>query len=187
MASRQAGHGSQSDGRQRMDRSSEGLRIGSAAFRTSGHVRIWTPPRFASALIDDFKVRLRTYIRPLKLAYVDAGPERAIRASAPNRFFGLDARGHFRVLLTPVRSVGSVLLFATLGTGAVFINARQFSAYLGLTPKQYSSGGKVNLVGLSRRVASKRLRAVLIQGARAYVYKLKETENDQGSVAVVAD
>jgi len=44
---------------------------------------------------------------------------------------------------------------------------RQFSAYLGLTPKQFSSGGRVNLAGVSKRVANKRLRAVLIQGARA--------------------
>jgi transposase len=76
--------------------------------------------------------------------------------------------------LEGVGPIGSVLLFATLGTGGAFVNGREFSAYLGLTPKQYSSGGKVNLVGLSRRVANKRLRAVLIQGARAYVYKMKE-------------
>ena len=76
--------------------------------------------------------------------------------------------------LEGVGPIGSVLLFATLGTGEAFVNGRQFSAYLGLTPKQYSSGGKVNLVGISRRVANKRLRAVLIQGARAYVHKMKE-------------
>lgn len=79
--------------------------------------------------------------------------------------------------LTALEGVGpisSVLLFATLGTGEAFESGRQFSAYLGLTPKQYSSGGKVNLVGISRRVANKRLRAVLIQGARAYVHKMKE-------------
>lgn len=76
--------------------------------------------------------------------------------------------------LEGVGPIGSVLLFATLGTGEAFVNGRQFSAYLGLTPKQYSSGGKVNLVGISRRVANKRLRAVLIQGARSYVHKMKE-------------
>lgn len=76
--------------------------------------------------------------------------------------------------LEGVGPIGSVLLFATLGTSEAFANGREFSAYLGLTPKQYSSGGKVNLVGLSRRVANKRLRAVLIQGARAYVYKMKQ-------------
>jgi transposase len=34
--------------------------------------------------------------------------------------------------------------------------------------------GKVKLVGISRYVANRRRRAVLIQGARAYVYRLKE-------------
>jgi transposase len=70
--------------------------------------------------------------------------------------------------------IGSVLLYATLGTGEAFANGRQFSAYLGLTPKQYSSGGKTNMIGISRYVANKRLRAVLIQGARAYIHKMKE-------------
>jgi len=79
--------------------------------------------------------------------------------------------------LTKLEGVGpisSVLLYATLGTGEAFANSRQFSAYLGLTPKQYSSGGKTMLIGISRYVANKRLRAVLIQGARAYVHRLKD-------------
>jgi transposase len=79
--------------------------------------------------------------------------------------------------LTQLEGVGpisSVLLYATLGTGEAFANGRQFSAYLGLTPKQYSSGGKTVLIGISRYVANKRLRAVLIQGARAYVHRLKD-------------
>jgi transposase len=92
--------------------------------------------------------------------------------------------------LTALEGIGpvcSVLLYATLGTGEAFANGRQFSAYLGLTPKQFSSGGKVNLVGISRRVANRRLRAVLIQGARAYVYHLKEpkTAKDRWLWAVV--
>ncbi len=79
--------------------------------------------------------------------------------------------------LTALEGIGpvcAVLLYASLGNGEAFANGRQFSAYLGLTPKQFSSGGKVNLVGISRYVANRRLRAVLIQGARAYVYRLKE-------------
>ena len=75
--------------------------------------------------------------------------------------------------LEGVGPIGAVLLFATLGTGEAFRNGRQFAAYLGLTPKQYSSGGKVNRVGISKQVANKRLRAVLIQGARAYLHKMK--------------
>jgi transposase len=86
-----------------------------------------------------------------------------------------------------VGPIGAILLFATLGTGEAFKNGREFSAYLGLTPKQYSSGGKVNLVGISKRIANKRLRAVLIQGARAYVYKMKEpkTPKDQWILAII--
>jgi len=79
--------------------------------------------------------------------------------------------------LTALQGVGpisSVLLFSSLGTGEAFKNGREFSAYVGLTPKQFSSGGKVNIVGISKHVANRRLRAVLIQGARAYVYKMKE-------------
>ncbi len=86
--------------------------------------------------------------------------------------------------LTAMEGVGpisAILLFATLGTGEAFTNGRQFSAYLGLTPKQYSSGGKTKLVGISKKVANKRLRSVLIQGAKAYVYKMKapRTPKDQ--------
>lgn len=79
--------------------------------------------------------------------------------------------------LTALEGVGpisSLLLFSSLGTGEAFKHGREYSAYIGLTPKQFSSGGKVTIVGISKRVANRRLRAVLIQGARAYVYKMKE-------------
>jgi len=83
--------------------------------------------------------------------------------------------------------IGAVLLFATLGSGEAFHNGREFSAYIGLTPKQYSSGGKTNLVGISRHVANKRLRSVLIQGARAYIHHVKEpqTPKDKWLMAMV--
>jgi transposase len=79
--------------------------------------------------------------------------------------------------LEGVGPISAVLLFATLGTGEAFKNGREFSAYIGLTPKQYSSGGKTNFVGISKKIANRRLRAVLIQGARAYVHKLKEPKS----------
>ncbi|MBD3609722.1 MAG: IS110 family transposase [Gammaproteobacteria bacterium] len=83
--------------------------------------------------------------------------------------------------LEGVGPIGSLLLFASFGTGKAFHNGREYSAYIGLTPKQYSSGGKTNIIGISKHVANRRLRAVLIQGARAYVHKMKEpkTRKDQ--------
>jgi len=86
---------------------------------------------------------------------------------------------HGLTALEGVGPIGAVLLYATLGTGEAFKNGREFAAYIGLTPKQYSSGGKTHLVGISRQVANKRLRSVLIQGARAYVHKLKTAKSDK--------
>jgi transposase len=87
-----------------------------------------------------------------------------------------------------VGPISAVLLYATLGTGEAFHSGKEFSAYIGLTPKQYSSGGKTKLIGLSRHVANKRLRAVLIQGARSYIHRVKEpkTTKDQWLLAMVA-
>ncbi|GJM04501.1 MAG: IS110 family transposase [marine bacterium B5-7] len=92
--------------------------------------------------------------------------------------------------LTALEGVGpisSILLYSSLGTGEAFKSGREFSAYVGLTPKQFSSGGNVNIVGISKHVANKRLRAVLIQGARAYVHKLKEpkTAKDKWLCALI--
>jgi transposase len=90
--------------------------------------------------------------------------------------------------LEGVGPIGAILLFATLGSGDAFKNGREFSAYLGLTPKQYSSGGKTNVIGIARHVANRRLRSVLIQGARAYVNKRKEaaSNKDEWLLALVA-
>jgi transposase len=90
--------------------------------------------------------------------------------------------------LEGVGPIGAILIFATLGSGDAFKNGREFSAYLGLTPKQYSSGGKANVVGISRHVANRRLRAILIQGARAYVHKHKHVTSgkDEWLQALVA-
>lgn len=75
--------------------------------------------------------------------------------------------------LEGVGPISAILLYASLGTGEAFKNGREYSAYLGLTPKQYSSGGKVNLVGISKRIANKKLRSILIQGARSYIHRAK--------------
>ena len=76
--------------------------------------------------------------------------------------------------LEGIGPIGALLLYATMGSGTAFSGSREFAAYLGLAPRQYSSGGKTNIVGLSKRIGNSRLRSVLILGARAYTYRLKE-------------
>jgi transposase len=55
---------------------------------------------------------------------------------------------------------------ASVGNAHDFKNGRQFSAWLGLTPRQFSSGGKTKLGRISRR-GDAYLRSLLVQGARS--------------------
>jgi transposase len=59
-------------------------------------------------------------------------------------------------------------LVASIGDAKSFENGRQLAAWLGLVPKQHSSGGKPNLLGISKR-GDVYLRTLLIHGARAVV------------------
>ncbi len=59
-------------------------------------------------------------------------------------------------------------IVATVGDAREFKNGRQLSAWFGLVPKQYSSGGKQLLLGISKR-GDTYLRTLLIHGARAVV------------------
>lgn len=59
-------------------------------------------------------------------------------------------------------------LAATIGDVENFRNGRQLSAYLGLVPKQHSSGGKDRLLGISKR-GDGYVRCLLVHGARAVI------------------
>jgi transposase len=63
-------------------------------------------------------------------------------------------------------------LVASVGDAKVFRNGRQFAAWLGLVPRQSSSGGKTNLLGISKR-GDTYLRTLLIHGARSVLFSLK--------------
>lgn len=60
-------------------------------------------------------------------------------------------------------------MVASMGDAKSFKNGRQVSAWLGLVPKQNSSGGKTVLLGMSKRGDSY-LRTLLIQGACSVIY-----------------
>jgi transposase len=55
---------------------------------------------------------------------------------------------------------------ASVGNAHDFKNGRQFAAWIGLTPRQYSSGGKTQLGRITRR-GDAYLRSLLVQGARS--------------------
>ena len=57
-------------------------------------------------------------------------------------------------------------MVASVGAAKTFGNARQLSACLGVVPRQHSTGGKTQLLGISKRGDSY-LRTLLIHGARS--------------------
>ena len=57
-------------------------------------------------------------------------------------------------------------LAASVGDARNFKNGRQLAAWLGLVPRQHSSGGKPTLLGISKR-GDTYLRTLLVHGARA--------------------
>lgn len=64
---------------------------------------------------------------------------------------------------------------ATVDNGSVFKRGRELSAWLGLVPKQYSSGNSIRLLGIRKR-GDTYLRKLLIHGARTVVKNLKKKE-----------
>jgi transposase len=84
--------------------------------------------------------------------------------------------------LTTLPGVGPVVataLTASIGDARQFTSGRELAAWIGLVPRQYSTGGKAHLGGVGRR-ANHYLRRQLVHGARAVALRLK-TKNDPRS------
>ena len=65
-----------------------------------------------------------------------------------------------------IGALNATALVAAVSNGAAFAKGRDMAAWLGLTPREYSTGGKQRLLGISKR-GNKYLRTLLIHGARA--------------------
>lgn len=77
-----------------------------------------------------------------------------------------------------VGKLSATILASTLGNGAQFKNGRHFAAFLGLTPRQHSSGGKERLLGISKG-GDKYIRSLLVHGARAVLLWIKKKNDNQ--------
>ena len=81
--------------------------------------------------------------------------------------------------LQQLRGVGPMVataLVATVGNAEQYHQGRQMAASLGLTPRQYSSGDKHRLFGITKR-GDVYLRTLLIHGARAVVSQAKHKDD----------
>jgi transposase len=100
-----------------------------------------------------------------------AEAERRIRALAQQR-----EPAQRLMAITGIGPIVARALVATVGDARAFTSGRQFAAWLGLTPRQFSSGGKVRLGRITGR-GDAYLRMLLTLGARAAVrVALKRTD-----------
>jgi transposase len=81
-----------------------------------------------------------------------------------------------RLLEIPgVGLLGATAAVATIGEAKAFKSGREFAAFVGLVPRQSGTGGRVKLLGISKR-GDVYLRTLLIHGARAVITRGKSRE-----------
>jgi transposase len=84
--------------------------------------------------------------------------------------------------LTTIPGVGVMIasaLMAAIGKAETFEHGRDLAAWLGLVPRQWTTGGAPRLMGISKR-GNKYLRKLLIHGARAALPHLAERDTSLG-------
>lgn len=122
----------------------------------------------ARLLIEDMRCEWRELDR--RIEAFDA--EFAARARSDE-----DAR---RLLSIPgIGVLNATALIATIGKAQAFGKARDLAAWLGLVPRQASTGGKTRLLGITKR-GNKYLRSLLVHGARAALPSLATTHTPLG-------
>ncbi|OKP63487.1 IS110 family transposase [Ensifer adhaerens] len=86
-----------------------------------------------------------------------------------------------RLMTIPgIGALGATALLAAVGDGLQFRKARDLAAWLGLVPRQYSTGGKPTLLGISKR-GNRYVRKLLVHGARSCFRHLDRTRDRLGN------
>ncbi len=91
-----------------------------------------------------------------------------------------DAQARRLATIPGIGVINATALLAAVGDGSAFVKGRDLAAWLGLTPRQHSTGGKTKLLGISKR-GNGYLRKQLIHGARAAMPHLAAKPTQLGS------
>ena len=79
-----------------------------------------------------------------------------------------------------IGALNATALAAAVGDASMFAKGRDFAAWLGLVPRQITTGGRPRLVGISKR-GSTYMRVLLIHGARSAMPGLAKTDTILGA------
>jgi transposase len=120
-------------------------------------------------LVDD--MRARWHALNERITDLDAEFTEAARA---------DARTQRLLTIPGIGALNATALVAAVGNAATFARGRDLAAWLGLVPRQATTGGKPRLLGITKR-GSRYLRKNLIQGARASLPTIARSNTRLGS------
>lgn len=79
-----------------------------------------------------------------------------------------------------IGAINATAFVAAVGNAEAFGRGRDLAAWLGLTPRQGSTGGRQKLLGISKR-GNRYLRSTLIHGARAVLHRLIHEPSQLGA------
>lgn len=85
--------------------------------------------------------------------------------------------------LATIPGIGSItasLIAATVGDIGLFKSARHFAAWLGLVPRQHSTGGETRL-GRITKTGNREIRTLLVLGATSMVYRAPQWNSTTGA------
>ncbi len=116
--------------------------------------------------------RMRTLLGRLWQEWKQLEDEVESASQEIERIAGEDAACQRLRQIPGVGPLVSTAMVAAVGNGAAFRKGRDFAAWLGLVPRQHSTGGKTTLLGISKR-GSIYLRRMFIHGARAVLLRVK--------------
>ncbi len=136
------------------------------------------------ALLDDQTDALSPRVRTLVADMLEQWRSLDERIAAFDREFAAQARSDEaarRLATIPgIGPMNATALVAAVGDARTFARGRDLAAWLGLVPRQSTTGGKPRLLGITKR-GSKYLRKLLLQGARSAMPRLAQTDTWLGA------
>jgi|SRR5271165_3416617 len=136
------------------------------------------------SILEDADNLLSSRMRALLIELRDEWDKLEEQIERVNREFAQAAKKDesCRRLLT-IPGIGpliSTALTAAIGNGSAFHKSRDLAAWLGLVPRQHSTGGRSRLLGISKR-GNPYLRRLFIHGGRAVFARVKRKDHKFGS------
>jgi transposase len=127
-----------------------------------------------------FSARLRGLLLELKHEW-DELEKRIEEASAElQRVANQDEACHQLMEIPGFGPLVSTALVASIGNAITFRKERDLAAWLGLVPRQHSTGGRPKLLGISKR-GNEYLRRMLLHGARSVIMQMERKRSALGT------